>query len=367
MRIISGIRKSHLIAMSSILFVLIVSLCIILIGQNQNSVKEQSTEKLFITPTNPAWLYTNGNWKQVNVPGWGDVMKGWLEGRNGEQFGRRAKIETDSSFVILKQRSIIGDVTVFVDGEIVINQKMKLSDEINEIPIYSDNTGWHEIEIVHSARSEIDGLYISADAKTRKPINNKKKLVVIGHSYVEGCCASNIGLNSFSALMGDMLGVESINQGTGGTDINVSDRSKKSTLERVQSDVIDLKPEYVLSVHGFNAMVPVMIGHFTHEQYEQDYTKFLKEINDALPSTKIFASGIISVPSWTEEELLPFNKDIENACANASNCTYINLSNKWNEDNYSKYLSNDKVHPNDEGHKYLAEEYSSVISSVLNK
>jgi hypothetical protein len=180
--------------------------------------------------------------------------------KGDELNGRRAQIETDSPIAVLKQRGIGGNMNITVDGKQVVNLGLDGTGGVNEIPIYSNSTGWHQIEVIFSdRRSEIDGLYISKDAKARKPEYNKKKLVVIGHSYVEGSCASNIALKSFSALVGDILGVESINQGIGKTDINVaSGTTKSSGLDRVQTDVINLKPDYVLSVYGYNIRITMI-------------------------------------------------------------------------------------------------------------
>jgi lysophospholipase L1-like esterase len=353
--------KAKWLVVSAILLIAVIVSSIVLLGQNNNAVKKQSMEKRLVEPTSAEWLYTNGTWNKVDVPGWGEVMKG------DAQYGRRARIETDSPIAVLKQRGIGGNVLISVDGKQVVNQGLDGTGENNEIPIYSNSTGWHQIEVVFSNRSsEIDGLYISKDAKARKPEYNKKKLVVIGHSYVEGCCASNIALKSFSALVGDILGVESINQGIGRTDVNVATgTTKNSGLDRVQTDVINLKPDYVLSVYGYNVIG--IGGDMTHKKYQDDYTKFIKMINDALPQTQVFASGIASVAGRSEESLKPYNDDIKNACANALNCTFIDLAGKFNESNYDKYIANDGIHPSDEGHKFLAEEYAKVISSVIKK
>lgn len=327
--------------------------------EHSNPTQSLTVEKKMIEPTSTEWLYTHGPWMKVNEPGWGDVMKGWLTSAERTQIGRRAKIETDSSFAILKQRPIGGKVTVFVDGKPAVEKD--LSGEINEIPIYNDNKGWHQLEFVFSSDSEIDGLYISKDAKVRKPEDNKKKLVVIGHSYVEGTGSSNQGLTSFVPVLGEILGVDSINQGIGRTDVDVSSSAKNSGLDRVQPDIIQLKPDYVLSVYGYNAR------RMTPEQYQVDYTKFLKQIRDALPDTPVFASGMISVLALSEESAAPYNEAIKKACASVPNCTFIDLSGKWNKDNYSKYVSTDGIHPNDAGYRFLAEEYAKVMSAVIKK
>jgi hypothetical protein len=58
---------------------------------------------------------------------------------------------------------------------------------------------------------------------------------------------------------------------------------------------------------------------------------------------------------------------LRTACANALNCTFIDLAGKFNEINYDKYIAGDGIHPSDEWHKFLAEEYAKFISSVIKK
>jgi lysophospholipase L1-like esterase len=95
-------------------------------------------------------------------------------------------------------------------------------------------------------------------------------------------------------------------------------------------------------------------------------TAFLTAIQKVLPDTKLFASGIISTSLYPEKDFEPRNTAIKTACASVSNCTYIDLSNKWNETNYRKYISGDGVHPSDEGHEFLAEEYAKAIKPYIN-
>lgn len=354
MQSIRGSQNRKVLKIIGVILIFIVLILYLVFGPPNILNKRQ-----FIAPTNPSWHYTNGTWEKADEPDWGEVMK-------GKQTGTRAKIETDSSFAILKQRGYGGELAVFVDGKFTAAHTVKNDGKLHELPVYSNYTGWHRIEVVFSTRyNEIDGLYISNFANVRKPEDNKKKLVVIGHSYAEGCCLNDKGLKSFAAILGDILGVESINAGIGRTDIDVG--GGNSALNRVQSDVIDFKPDYVLSVYGLNAMRNINTGASTHEQYEADYAKFIKTITDSLPQTHVFASGIASVPGWTEEKLAPFNQDIKNACSSVPNCTFIDLSGKWNDDNFDKYLSRDGIHPSEEGHQFLAEEYAKIISTVMKE
>jgi lysophospholipase L1-like esterase len=333
-------------------------------SEDTSSVKPKQPIKAMklVEPTSPEWLFTNGPWKQIEVPETGTVMKGWMMSDDKMHVGRRVKIETDSTFAVLKQRGIGGTLTVFVDGEPTVEKNLDSNGKLSEIQLYENKTGWHEIEIVHSSTSELDGLLVGKDASVRKPADNKKKLIVIGHSYAEGFGSSNKALKSFAGLLGDKLNVESINQGIGRTDLNVSfpPSRKNSGLERVQTDVIDLSPDFVLITYGYNASTREL------DQYQSNYSMFLNTIQQALPETKVFASGIISVSHYSEEYLAPKNQAIKIACESVPNCTYIDLANKWNETNYTKYISTDGVHPNDEGHAFLAEEYAEVMKTSIS-
>lgn len=324
---------------------------------DEPTVEETVDNKKIISSMDPAWLYTNGKWKPSDVPGWGEVMQSY-------QIGARAHIETDSPFANLKSRGSGNNITVFVDGEVMATYDVPNDGEVHEIPIYSDQTGWHRIEVATSWTHEIDGLYVSQNAQVRTPIDDRERLVVIGHSYAEGCCIRDKGIKSFASLTGDLLGVESINEGIGRTDVNVG--GNKSGLGMVQT-VIDWKPDYVLAVYGYNVRSSINRGVITHEEYQADYTELIKTITDALPQTQVFASGIVSLRGISDESLAPINQDINNACSSVPNCTYIDLEGKWNDSNYDKYISSDGVHPSEEGYQFLAEEYARVISSVINK
>ncbi|WP_276507953.1 SGNH/GDSL hydrolase family protein [Paenibacillus thermotolerans] len=310
-------------------------------------------EQQFIAPTDAAWLYTNGVWESVEREGLGIVMA-------GKHTGAKAKIETDSPVATLKQRGTGGEIKVFVDGKPVVTHVVPKDDQWHELPIYRNLTGWHEIGFAFSAlNQEIGGLYIEDGAGVRKPKYDKKRLVVIGHSYAEGCCLDDKGFSSFASLMGDILDAESINVGIGRTDINAG--GARSGLSRVESDVIAFQPDYVLSVYGVNAVGSINSGDSSHEQYQAEYAEFLKKINDALPETQVFASGIIAVRGMSDETLAPFNEDIKNACASVPNCTFVDLAGKWNEENFAKYLSRDGIHPSRDGHEFLANEYAIAI------
>ncbi|CEG28994.1 SGNH/GDSL hydrolase family protein [Bacillus sp. B-jedd] len=348
--------------------ILIAALFLLLMAGCQQKAA-QTAEKRFIAPTAPEWLYTNGQWKEVTKADSDKAMQGWLDGKNGRHYGRRARIETDSSFATLKQRGIGGTVFIFVDGKQVVEQKLKADGKYLDIPIYKHKKGWHQIEIGFSNISEINGLYISEGAKAKKPKEKRKRLVVIGHSHADGTGTPNMGMEAMATVIGDIMGVESINQGIGRTDIDISSppSDKNSALGRVKPDVIDLKPDYVLAIYGFNSISPINRGEMTHGQYQEKYAEFIKTIHDALPDTKVFASSIMATPSYSDEELKPYNEDIKMACSKVPNCMYIDMAGKLNEGNFDKYMAPDRLHPSTEGQRYLAEVYAKAMKSAIDK
>ncbi|RDU37659.1 hypothetical protein DRW41_07400 [Neobacillus piezotolerans] len=358
--------KNHWLFIGSKILIAVLILSMIAGCQEKDAV---TAEKRFIAPTSPEWLYANGQWKEVAKPDGDKAMQGWLDGKNGRHYGRRARIETNSSFATLKQRGIGGTVFIFVDGKQAVTQKLDVDGKPVEIPIYKNKKGWHQIEIGFSNLSEIDGLYISEGAKARKPEEKRKRLVVIGHSHADGTGTPNMGMESMASVIGDIMEVESINQGIGRTDIDISSPpgDNNSALGRAKEDVIDLKPDYVLSIYGFNSISTIYQGKITHEQYQEKYMEFIKAIHDALPDTKVFASAIMATPSYSDEELKPYNEDIKTACSKVPNCTYIDMTGKMNEGNFDTYMASDRLHPSTEGQRYLAEEYAKSISAAIGE
>ncbi|TJY42582.1 SGNH/GDSL hydrolase family protein [Cohnella pontilimi] len=342
--------------------VMIVSLSVLALGMLlilAFGVSSRMSKERFLAPDDASWLYTNGPWTASVDPSLGKVMVGMLT-------GSRAKIETNSGHATLKQRGSGGEIQISIDGKLAVTHAVPKDQSWHYLPIYANLTGWHKIEVAFSASNhEIGGIYIDRRADVRKPIEQKKKIVVTGASYAEGCCLDNKGFVSFSSLVGDKLDMESLNTGIGRTDVNVG--GEQSGLRRVQSDVIAYKPDYVLAVYGINAMRDINSGASSHREYQADYEAYLKSITDALPNAHVFASGIISVRGMTDETLDPFNQDIKNACSLVEHCTFIDLSGKWNDDNYAKYLSRDGIHPSEEGYRFLADEYSRAIALVMKK
>lgn len=321
----------------------------------QDEPKKLSKPNKFIPATDPSWLFTNGQWKQATESGWGEVMK-------GQMVGRRAHIMTNSPSAILKQRGIGGTITIFVDNKLAVNQMLPKDGSAVEIPLYTASSEWHTIDIAFSHNSEIDGLYVEFGSEIKQPAPKyAKKLVVIGHSYAEGGNASDWGLKSFPSLLGDLLGVETINQGVAGTDVSINSAkdSLNSGLNRLKKDVIDEKPDYVLVTYGLNTIPS------DTKKVQADFTALLTSLRKELPAVPIFVSGIISIPGLSDKQLQPYNSSIQNAAKTIGNGIFIDMAGSWNDSNYAKYLSSDKVLPNDDGHQYLADKYAAMIKPYI--
>lgn len=308
-----------------------------------------------VEATDPAWLYTNGAWSQASESGWGEVKK-------AARIGRKAQLMTNSPSAVLKQRAIGGTLTVTVDKQPVVRQTLPADGSALDIPLYKGAAGWHTIEITFSHAAEIDGLWIESGSELKQPASPAaKKLVVLGHSYVEGGNATDWGAKSFTALLGGLLGVETVNQGVAGTDVAVNSGKDAldSGLNRYRADVVAEKPDYVLLVYGLNAIPS------DPRKMQADYTSLLTALRKELPSVPIFVSGIVSTPSYSDKQLQPYNASIQNAVKATSQAVFIDLAGAWTTVNYAQYVSSDQVLPTDAGHQFLADKYAAAIKPYL--
>ncbi|MRH41144.1 hypothetical protein GH741_00460 [Aquibacillus halophilus] len=327
----------------------------------ENEDESSSTIKE-ITATDNAWLYTHGNWDVVEVDGWGKVMQGTFSSTGNPAYDRRAKISTDSSFVTLKQRKTGGTVSVFVDGELVVTNELASDGLEKEIEIYTGSTGWHEIELAFSDVPEVSGIYISKDAEVRQPETNEEKLVVIGHNYVQAETNEEF---HFTNLIENELGIETVNQGISGTDLNVNypEDQENSGINRVEDDVIAEDPTGVLVVYGANALGYSDDGTMNYSAFYQDFVLFLQEIKNGLPDVPVYVSGLISTPNLNNQIVQRLNQNILAASWEIDNSTFIDLSGYWDSSNYTNYYTNDYSSLTVEGHQFLADQYTEAMET----
>ena len=184
-----------------------------------------------------------------------------------------------------------------------------------------------------------------------KPVKPAKKLLAFGDSITQGYDAVNPS-NRYVARLADKLGAEEVNKGIGGEVF-------KSELAKLTEDFV---PDYITVAYGTNDW-----SKKTEDEFKADCREFYVSLSKNYPNSKIFAI----TPIWrkdylTERKCGPFadlQKKIVDATSDLENVTVIPGFNFVPDD--EKYFADLKVHPNDEGFSYYAENlYNEIIKHI---
>ncbi len=365
------------------------------------------SQRAFISPLDPAWSYSHGPWVRLPHPGWPTdrmvavMSETWVRGRDVVKggVGRRCAIVTDSPSATLLAA---GDGRAFsftLDGALAGRIGPLPTDGSRvEVPLFDNRWGPTRIELIFDEAGANDGLYIAASAAdppqlscengavvdrafnvstgapcwpmSRAPDTGPpgRRLIILGNGYAEGVGASAPGMTGCAALLGERLKVEVVNQGWDGTDVDVRSGERgnpsNSGLDRVAMDVVALQPTAVLLIYGLRAAVAPRASW----EYAYQYATLLRTLRSALPSAPIFCSGFPPCngalsPAFVQE----WNTAIRSAAATVDNCPFIEAAGWWGPANYyggsgPVYVTGDEIHPNDAGHRFLADKYVDAIA-----
>lgn len=223
----------------------------------------------------------------------------------------------------------------------------------------------------------------TGDSITKVLRKTKTTSVIVGDSYSENY---TIG---FARLCGELLDWDNNVSGVGGTGyVNTSsDSGRVKIFDRLDNDVISLNPNYVIFCAGINDS-----SYTDVDTFKTNADSCFKKVLTGLPNTKV----IIVSPWWPHtpsENILNFNVALKNV-ALSNNLPYIDSltgsiylangtsimentgswlygngnENKFNPfGNDSYYISADNVHPNQAGHRYLAERLALSIRTLIKK
>lgn len=166
------------------------------------------------------------------------------------------------------------------------------------------------------------------------------------------------------------------NRGIGGDKIT-------SIYERMQKDIISLKPDYMSLLVGVND-----VWHryeFKHDgndavKYETTYDKLLCELKAEFPELKLIIMGpfILEGTATSDRESHPdrlavFTKEVAELAeiakklAEKYGCPFIDLQSVFNEANKkipANELLSDGVHPTRKGHELIAKEWLKVFDDL---
>jgi lysophospholipase L1-like esterase len=157
--------------------------------------------------------------------------------------------------------------------------------------------------------------------------------------------------------------------------LGISGNRISQLFDRLYNDAIALKPDVISFLIGINDVWhrhgPEAIA-TTNEQIELNYREILKRIKRETNAKIVILSPYLldaEINQYMKEDLvtvLPIVKRLADEYAD----TYVPLQELFDEAIRTQpaplYYSNDGVHPNDNGAKFIAEHYAKAIEKILN-
>ena len=182
-------------------------------------------------------------------------------------------------------------------------------------------------------------------------IKPKKKLLVFGDSITQGYDALRPS-NRYVTKIADLLCAEEYNKAIGG--------------EKFFPELAELKdsfkPDYILVSYGSNDWF-----HRDVETFKVKCKGFFENLAKSYPNTKIFAVTPIWRKDMTEERIFGDFKMVDplirNAVKDIENISVISGFDFVPKD--EKYFADLRLHPNDEGFRYQAENLTNEIRALI--
>ena len=203
-------------------------------------------------------------------------------------------------------------------------------------------TGVKNIEIYFpwSVKAIINELII-ADGAFFEPAKPKKALLVFGDSITIG---ENVirPSNRYSSKLAKSIGAQEFNKAIGG-------EHYCPFLSKTKENV---KPDAIITAYGTNDW-----AHGTRNDFLDKCNCFFKNLSDNYPNAQIYALTPIWRKDYTEQKAFgPFNSvnnEVVAITKSFKNITVIDCFNMIPHD--ERYYSDRRLHPNDEGNKYMSD------------
>lgn len=189
------------------------------------------------------------------------------------------------------------------------------------------------------------------DGAIVEPIKPKKKLLMFGDSITQGYDALRPSMR-YASRLSDKLGAEELNKGIGG---EVFFPALAETKE-------DFAPDYITVAYGTNDF-----SLRREDDFKVRCSEFYTALSKNYPHSKIFAITPIWRSDYQGERAFGLfenvEKHIRSAVADLKNVTVISGFDLVPKD--SKYYADLRLHPNDEGFAYYANNLYNEIMKWL--
>ncbi len=232
-----------------------------------------------------------------------------------------------------------------------------------------------------------DTLYNIKDSPIHREVN--PKIAFIGDSWT---AASDIGsFTSYSNILSDILGLEVINEGIGGTGYLTEGSNSNTYYKRLEYVIEKFHPEIiVLSGGGNDVGTNKSVADVVEElkkccNYVRENAKDSKLIIFGLEcpqGSQYLSDAIKNFNTEFRKVALDYNVPYvdfitgetiagDGTKLSEEKGSYItgngNVGNKTNNGNADLYIQSDGQHPNMEGHKYLGKKIAVEVAKVLYK
>ncbi len=310
---------------------------------------------------NSAFSYFGGNMVPLGT-GWPDGM--YTKPRSLRADGYRIRFKTDSDKFIISNKASLTRFRVFVNGEEVAYLQNSVNDGTQLCFLIDLKTpGTRNIEIL-ADQFNFWGVILPDSKYTLSAWTENApapRVTFIGDSISEGYTTS---LNWVAGLK---LGLDVWNHPWGATGYIANANNTRSTyVQRVDEDVVSVKPDVVVISGGINDMF------YDPAQFRAAVVNLFDTVQAKVPNAKKIVIG----PYWPQTPLHPQiveKRDIVKDVAAQKGWAFIDwlgwITGKWNEPqnggNAYLYTSSDGTHPTDAGRKYLGERLATELQKIL--
>lgn len=244
-------------------------------------------------------------------------------------------------FDVYENRVLIAHFGVEIDGEVSGSYEITLSSGEKNVEIYFP---WSAVAELRSLEVE-DGAFV-------RPIKKERLMLSFGDSITQGYDAIYPSLSYISRLS-DKLNASCVNKGIGG----------EKFFPELLDSAEDLQPDLITVAYGTNDW-----SRRDRQTYEDNCRRFYAKLTQRYPATRIFAI----TPIWRADDHkgTPFGaplceavKLIESICSEFPNITVIHGGGFTPK--LTEFYSDARLHPNDLGFGFYAENLYQALSKAL--
>jgi lysophospholipase L1-like esterase len=268
--------------------------------------------------------------------------------------------------VKLKQRNAI-DLWASIDGGAFVAYK-SVSGTVNltSTPLRSGNhtliVSYRQVAGSYKGDAVFAGLTLDAGARTFAPPARPKRVEFVGDSITAGATSSKLAVTDYAFVVGERLGVDHTQIAIGGMCLTETSDGcwgheqryflTNGTLGTAAWDFSRFTADAVVINLGTNDRSHSVSG----ADFQAKYITFLRDIRAKYPRAKLLAMRTFIGRYGTETQAAVQARN----AAGDTNVHYIDTTGWLPSDGLS-----DSVHPNDSGHRAIADRLAPVLTSHL--